>query len=804
MKRVLFAAALIVLAVAVAVTVTLTGSGTIGTVAPGWSVVEECTPATPGDTSGSVGSASLSAARTSTSRYVAENAAVLTSGAGSWYGTVESVGELGLGSQLTFAGRMSFAVVDRTMPPIWFDDAATAPDFVTYGSGTGQIGSAYGIAVDPVDSGVWVTSTGTVSGVDRFKAIKFNSAGVYVTEIGSSGTGNGQFGSSGLAVAVSPVDQSVIVTDAGNQRIQKFTTADAGLTYSYSTKVGAAGSGNGQFGSTSPIPVAIDSSGNVYVGDRGNSRLQKFNSSLTYQAQVAITGFDVSGSGVPVYGLTIDGSDVLYASLLTNVGTSNAIGTIRTYNTSLVAQSNIIPSVPNGTNSGILNIAAANDGVWAHWGFGTELIKYNSAGAQISRWVSSYPGATTIATNYGIAVNRTTGDTFVLFRADTTPGSTVVYGGKIVTAFNYQPVTLSTAIRRYLEACDANLGGMTYSYTATAYNVVFPGWQGNVWAKLKELCAVYNVEIVPVGSVITVRDVGATSLTIKNNTPVTTTPTKGSGGKSVLVTAQYPVAGGGVMWDAATEEQTFQIDVGQQQVITLSTNNHPTAIAQPAPTDVLPVLPGQYYVVDSTGTLVPAATWLASGGSVAGAVGSSPGTITVTLTGPGAAISGYTGPFYFATGIVSTSTPALSIVGPGVTTTPTTITIPTASADQGQTVAATISNPFIGSRDQALTRGGWAAADAAGPNVEIQFSIPVAALSGYGLTIGSMVTYESSKYRVKTIHWGNLSATITANRRVTIGEVDTAWSGQTVATRDTFWSGYSAGDRQIQPLLVTR
>jgi hypothetical protein len=786
-------------AVTVAVTVMLTGSGTIGPVAPGWSVLEECTPVVPGDTSGSVGSASLGAARTSTSRYVADNGAVLSSGAGSWYGSVDSVGEQGLSAQLTMAGRLGFAVADRTMPPVWFDDVATTPDFGVYGSGTGQVGTPYGLAVDPIDGGVWITSTGTVAGADRFKAIKFTSAGVYVTEIGSSGSGNGQFGGV-ISVAVSPVDQAVWIGDSVNYRIQKFTTSDGGLTYAYSTKVGAIGSGNGQFGSQQAIPVAVDSLGNVYAGDRGNSRIQKFNSSATYQAQVAVSGFDVLASGVPIYALTFDGSDVLYASLLTTVPGANAVGTIRSYNTSLVAQTTIRPTVPAGTNSGILNIAAANDGVWAHWGLGTELYKYNSAGVQIARWVSAYPAPTSISTNYAMAVNRATGDTYVLFRADTTPGSTVVYGGKIVTSFNYQPVTLSSAIERYLEACDANLGGMTYSYTATAYDVVFPGWQGNVWAKLKELCTAYNVEIVPIGNVITVRDVGSTTLTIKNNTPVRTTPSKGSGGKTVTVVAQNAVAGGGVMWDAATEGVTYSIPVGARQVITLATNNHPTELANPVPTDVLPILPGQYYVVDSAGTPVPSATWSATGGSVTVAVGSSPGTITLIIQGP----SSGSGPFYFATGTASTSTGALSIVGPGVITTPVTHTILTASADQAQTVAAAINTPFINTRDQAFSRGLWASDEAAGPGVEIQFTMPVASLSGYGLTVGSMVTYESSKYRVKAINWGNLAATITATRRVTLGEVDTAWTGQTVGTRDTFWSGYSAGDRHIQPLLVAR
>lgn len=60
-----------------------------------------------------------------------------------------------------------------------------------------------------------------------------------------------------------------MVDDALNPRIQIFDN-DGNFTYSFVTS----GSGDGQF--SKPEHVNIDSSGNVYVVDRGNQRMQVF------------------------------------------------------------------------------------------------------------------------------------------------------------------------------------------------------------------------------------------------------------------------------------------------------------------------------------------------------------------------------------------------------------------------------------------------------------------------------------------------------------------------------------------------
>jgi hypothetical protein len=771
----------------VALQVSMTGSGSLGGVLPGWSVMESCTPSMPGDSRGSVGSASFRAHKKSDSRFVADNAVTLETSSGTMLGRVAEVSVDGLRADVSVAGATQFLNVDKTMPPIWFNDAN---DFLayTYGSGTGQVASVYGIAVDPVDGGVLVGSFGTVDGADRYKVVKYTGAGVYVTEFGASGSANGQFGATAITVAVAP-DQSVWVGDAGNSRIQKFTTADGGLTYSYSTKVGAAGNGNGQFGSTSyPIPLTVDSSGNVYAGDRFNTRVQKFDSSAVYQAQVNVGGT----GGLSPYGLSMTSGGTLYATILTAVTTTPTDATIKTYNTSLVLQSTITTTAPAGTGTGIGNIAVdPNGGYWAHWFYSTYLVKYDANGAETGQWQSLYPESNDPNTNLAITVGDSGG--YVLFRAGS-PRGNPVYRGNYVTGFDYSPVTLSAAIEQYMEACGLSDSGWTLDYQgAVDPEVVFPGWQGNVWANLKELFATYGVEKIEDATTqtIIIRDIGSATTAFKNIEPATTRPVSLTGGRVVDVVYQQPRAGGGVVWNADTENVTLSIATGARETLILSTDNHPAELAQPVPTDTLPIQPGQYYVVDNTGAAVPAATWLAAGGNITLTVGESPGTISATIQGPGANPTGFTGPYSFATGTQPTDTPALSIVGNGTFTTPRLFR---RAGSQGQP----FNSPFMDTVERVCARGHFPSLQ--DPNVVIDFNVPTAELPPVGQAVGVIFPFEDSRYRILEVQRGNLSSRITAERYVTADDFDDANPGQTADQYDTLWSGYSASDYQIQPL----
>jgi RHS repeat-associated protein len=104
----------------------------------------------------------------------------------------------------------------------------------------------------------------------------------YFYQFGTEGTGNGQFkGPAGTTVDSSG---NVWVVDSGNNRIEKFQEPGKFLA-SY----GSTGTGTGQF--KSPTGVVINpSTGKVYVVDTGNNRVQILDSAGKYVSQFGTAG----------------------------------------------------------------------------------------------------------------------------------------------------------------------------------------------------------------------------------------------------------------------------------------------------------------------------------------------------------------------------------------------------------------------------------------------------------------------------------------------------------------------------------
>lgn len=206
----------------------------------------------------------------------------------------------------------------------------TSAGVVSTLAGTGISGFADGVgsaANFASPNGVAVDASGTVYVADtgNHRIRKITSAGV-VSTLAGSGSAGFVDGSGSTAKFSSPyglaVDGSgnVYVTDSSNNRIRKVTSAGAVSTLAGSGVAGFADGAGGTAKFSQPTGITVDASGTVYVTDTGNHRIRKITS-----AGVAST---LAGSGVygstdgtgtaalfnSPRGVVVDGSGDLYVS----------------------------------------------------------------------------------------------------------------------------------------------------------------------------------------------------------------------------------------------------------------------------------------------------------------------------------------------------------------------------------------------------------------------------------------------------------------------------------------------------------
>jgi streptogramin lyase len=174
--------------------------------------------------------------------------------------------------------------------------------------------------------GMTVSASGTVYVADTCndRIQKFDSTGTFLGKWGTHGAGAGQFyDPEGVAVLPSG---DVYVNDTYNHRIQKFDSSGTFLlmwgwgvddgssefqTCTSGCQAGIIGSGDGQL--DVPYGVAVDASGNVYVAEEGNHRVQKFDSTGTF-----VTKWGTYGSGDNQFnspaGVAVDASANVYVA----------------------------------------------------------------------------------------------------------------------------------------------------------------------------------------------------------------------------------------------------------------------------------------------------------------------------------------------------------------------------------------------------------------------------------------------------------------------------------------------------------
>ncbi len=173
------------------------------------------------------------------------------------------------------------------------------------GTGNGQFGEPYGLAIEPVSGDLYVAERGN----DRVQRI--TSSGEFVMAWGGPGTEPGLFNEPiGLAVDASG---TVYVTEHSNHRVQQFSVTQSGGTWS-TTAIGmwgSQGSGPGQF--NIPYGIAIEPAGSILVADGFNGRVQRFSADGSYQATIGAAG-TAPGQFVVATGVTTDAAGAIYVT----------------------------------------------------------------------------------------------------------------------------------------------------------------------------------------------------------------------------------------------------------------------------------------------------------------------------------------------------------------------------------------------------------------------------------------------------------------------------------------------------------
>jgi RHS repeat-associated protein len=198
----------------------------------------------------------------------------------------------------------------------------------TYNSAFGSTGSGNGqfqfptLEVLTSSGNLWVVD----SALDRLQ--EFNEKGEYVTQFGALGTGVGQF-KFPFGVAINKTSGNIYVSDRENYRVQEFSStgtfirmfgygvSDGTEKYEVCTtgcRAGIKGSKTGQFGF--PDGIAIDSSGNVWVVDESNNRLEELSETGEFVNQYGTTGTGNGQLSQPV-GIAYDNGN-LYVTEASN------------------------------------------------------------------------------------------------------------------------------------------------------------------------------------------------------------------------------------------------------------------------------------------------------------------------------------------------------------------------------------------------------------------------------------------------------------------------------------------------------
>lgn len=365
-----------------------------------------------------------------------------------------------------------------------------------------------------------------------------------------------------------------------------------------------------------------------------------------------------------------------------------------------------------------------------------------------------------------------------------------------------------------------------------AVDVNFIGWKGNVWEKLKELCAAVSASTTDnVGIEMYVEDDQlkfrkALQQTVdfsQYNSDISFEVDAFEAAKSIEI-YNYNTSFGNdrVIYDQKNYDEhtpetekfqnsiddSLQVNAGEVVRKRFKINASLTSVNQPVPVSTIdrnPPFPyggttGEYVVVGVDDIPVLPTQWTALGGSLQVNLVDengdplAPDEIEIVITAPNvpnlphAANPAEAGLSPYKIGVESSGEadyPALWITGDGVFFEKKLETYGTGAPTEytSKDVGATIDNIFVTNAFDSSTKGVAAAQAACGPRITVNQSVATGV--SFGTTIGALQAIDNNIYRISNISFGAGPSGLTSLPAAKFSNFDGVWAGKTFAEFNT-------------------
>jgi hypothetical protein len=724
--------------------VSMSGSGSVGEISPGWSVNEYATPVTIGETAGGTGNVSLTAAAKDDSLFaVNNNIATINTGLGSVFGVVQSVSQSGLSVSLNHNNRLAKFDADYNIPPLGAGGVVPALDLCSQIVGEN-------IFLKPTLDGAYYSLQGHSAGFDS---------------LGNS-----------------------VVKETWSRNYQDY---DSGSGQFYPTYQSLQ---NGEILGYDFSEINDKIYAKNVIGDNVKNVFTK--------PSIRLAGKFIIPDDDNRCGFTIGSTS---ANFLTSDEGAFYL------NAYLVKSSNLLfiegKYVASGFSANI-NVSQPTTGIDLTQEIAM-FIDFKRPSENVDSGVHSFQVKICNTSNFATTVVATTSftkQTYALYGFDFAWGAQ----GHVrsVWAVNDAGLPFSNSAEEYENESTHYIQGQTELHGPV------PASNQNMWQYLQDACSAYNKELVLFNDTITVRDIGTKNLDITNIVGAPNiSPTMSFAGRHVEVlynnTRQVIDE---LIYDAEEDNLVLSVEAAQTVQTTVEISGSVSKV-YPLRTSLgsLTLEPGQYYVSAGNGVGVPFYLWLQYGGDISLEVDDeNPSIININLSGPistngifNGATPLYPGPYKIAYVADNTEYPALKIKGDAVLFEKKTLKLLTGAdwTKVVQDVSKTIENIFIQTEEQAYDRGMWASYLASGPVVTLSGSISSSEIErsgGFGVSVGSLIEYRNSTYRVTDLTIGNLNVSFNAVRHVTARDFDARWYSDTIGSHDVQWDGYDNSDHSIE------